>query len=133
MLPLHSLLCAFVFSGDYSFPVCNIFSSLQICSFYQNWTNQSSMSNSSEGAALPLPHHQAASHELSLDQSSSAEDSAPTTPVEGINGNNSNNNSPHNSPAFSNPMPGIMESMIDSVSIFLTLCRAILCFYFCLS
>ncbi|XP_006797253.1 transcriptional activator Myb [Neolamprologus brichardi] len=90
--------------------------SLPICSFYQNWTNQSSMSNSSEGAALPLPHHQAASQELSLDQSSSAEDSAPTTPVEGINGNNSNNNnnSPHNSPAFSNPMPGLMESMIDS-------------------
>ncbi|KAL3979840.1 acetoacetyl-CoA synthetase [Sarotherodon galilaeus] len=90
--------------------------SLPICSFYQNWTNQSSMSNSSEGAALPLPHHQAAGQELPLDQSSSAEDSAPTTPVEGINGNNNNNNnnSPHSSPAFSNPMPGLMESMIDS-------------------
>lgn len=94
--------------------------SLPIYSLYQNWTNQSSMSNSSDGAAISLPHHQAATPELPLDQSGPPEDSAPTTPVEGINGNNSNNNnnnnnnSPHSSPTFSNPMPGLMESVIDS-------------------
>ncbi|KAM7395515.1 hypothetical protein PAMA_007000 [Pampus argenteus] len=91
---------------------------------YPCWASQSSLTDSSEGVAMSLPHHQAAAPALPLDQSCLPEESASATRAHSNNVSNSNNNnnsstnshhsSHHNSPAFSNTIPEFMESVIDS-------------------
>ncbi|XP_040920818.1 transcriptional activator Myb isoform X1 [Toxotes jaculatrix] len=85
---------------------------------YTNWTSQSSMTNSSEGVAMSLPHHQAAAPALPLDQSCLPEESASATRARGnnnsSNNNNNSSNSHHSSPTFSNTIPEFVESVIDS-------------------
>uniref|UniRef100_A0A665V723 Transcriptional activator Myb n=1 Tax=Echeneis naucrates TaxID=173247 RepID=A0A665V723_ECHNA len=77
----------------------------------------SSLSNSSEGVAMSLPHHQAAAPALPLDQSCLPEESASVTHAH----NNNNSNSHHSSPTFSNAIPEFMDSVIDSVSVCMSL------------
>uniref|UniRef100_A0A8D3DXE6 Transcriptional activator Myb n=1 Tax=Scophthalmus maximus TaxID=52904 RepID=A0A8D3DXE6_SCOMX len=86
---------------------------------YPSWASQSSLTNSSEGVAMLLPHHQAAAPALPLNQSCLPEESASATRTHNNNNNNNNNNrnSHHSSPTFSNTIPEFMESVIDSVSI----------------
>uniref|UniRef100_A0A4W6EE74 Transcriptional activator Myb n=1 Tax=Lates calcarifer TaxID=8187 RepID=A0A4W6EE74_LATCA len=88
---------------------------------YPSWASQSSLTSSSEGVAMSLPHHHAAAPALPLDQSCLPEESASATRAHSNtssnNNNNNNSNSHHSSPAFSNPIPEFMESVIDSVSI----------------
>lgn len=83
---------------------------------FPSWASQSSMTNSSDGMPLFLPHHQAAPA-LPLDQSCLPEGSASATRAHSNNNrnNNNNNNSHHSSPVFSNTIPGFMD--IDSVSV----------------
>ncbi|XP_071335156.1 transcriptional activator Myb [Trachinotus anak] len=91
--------------------------SLQMSLPYQSWACQSSLSNSSEGVALSLPHHLAAAPALPLDQSCLPEESASATRAHSNNNssnNNSNSNNHHSSPTFSNTIPEFMESVIDS-------------------
>uniref|UniRef100_A0A667XKY4 Transcriptional activator Myb n=1 Tax=Myripristis murdjan TaxID=586833 RepID=A0A667XKY4_9TELE len=71
---------------------------------YPNWVNQSSVTDSLEGVPMSLHHHQAAAPALPLDQGCLPEESASST------------NSHHNNSAFSNTLPELMESVIDSVS-----------------
>ncbi|XP_029351987.1 transcriptional activator Myb isoform X2 [Echeneis naucrates] len=80
---------------------------------FASWATQSSLSNSSEGVAMSLPHHQAAAPALPLDQSCLPEESASVTHAH----NNNNSNSHHSSPTFSNAIPEFMDSVIDSVSV----------------
>lgn len=82
---------------------------------FPSWACQSSMINSSDGAAMSLPHHQAAAPALPLDQSCLPEESASATRAH--NSNSSSSNSHHSSPTFSNPIPEFMESVIDLVSL----------------
>lgn len=89
---------------------------------YPSWASQSSLTTSSEGVAMSLPHHQAAAPALPLDQSCLPEESASATRAHSNNSSNNNNNnnnsnSHHSNPAFSNTIPEFMESVIDSVSI----------------
>ncbi|XP_056260582.1 transcriptional activator Myb isoform X2 [Seriola aureovittata] len=85
---------------------------------YPSWVSQSSLSNSSEGVAMSLPHHLAAAPALPLDQSCLPEESASATRAHSNNSSNNNNNnnsnSHHSSPTFSNTIPEFMESVIDS-------------------
>ncbi|AWP19917.1 putative transcriptional activator Myb [Scophthalmus maximus] len=84
---------------------------------YPSWASQSSLTNSSEGVAMLLPHHQAAAPALPLNQSCLPEESASATRTHNNNNNNNNNNnrnSHHSSPTFSNTIPEFMESVIDS-------------------
>ncbi|KAM3602455.1 uncharacterized protein V6R79_004492 [Siganus canaliculatus] len=88
---------------------------------YPSWASQSSMTHSSEGVPMLLPHHQTAAPTLPLDQSCLPEESASATRAHSSNGRNNNNNnnnnnsgSHHNSSAFSNTIPEFMESVIDS-------------------
>ncbi|XP_069370725.1 transcriptional activator Myb isoform X3 [Paralichthys olivaceus] len=85
---------------------------------YPSWASQSSLTNSPEGLALLLPHHQAAAPALPLDQSCLPEESASAarahTNSSSNNNNNNNSNSHHSSPTFSNTLPEFMESVIDS-------------------
>ncbi|XP_029351988.1 transcriptional activator Myb isoform X3 [Echeneis naucrates] len=78
---------------------------------FASWATQSSLSNSSEGVAMSLPHHQAAAPALPLDQSCLPEESASVTHAH----NNNNSNSHHSSPTFSNAIPEFMDSVIDSL------------------
>ncbi|XP_074541157.1 transcriptional activator Myb isoform X2 [Halichoeres trimaculatus] len=78
---------------------------------YPSWV--SSVTDTSEGMGMLLPHHQAAAPALPLDQSCLPEESASATRARSINNRNSNNNN-SSSPTFSNPMPEFMESVIDS-------------------
>uniref|UniRef100_A0A3Q3QLH0 Transcriptional activator Myb n=1 Tax=Monopterus albus TaxID=43700 RepID=A0A3Q3QLH0_MONAL len=82
---------------------------------YPSWVSQSSLTGSSEGVAMSLPHHQAAAPALH-DQSCLPEESASATRAHSNNSSNSNNNSNshHSSPTFSNTIPEFMESVIDS-------------------
>ncbi|XP_042245775.1 transcriptional activator Myb isoform X3 [Thunnus maccoyii] len=81
---------------------------------YTNWASQCSLTNSSEGVAMSLPHHQAAAPSLPLDQSCLPEESASATRAHSNNvsnnNNNNNSNSHHSSPTFSNTIPEFMES-----------------------
>lgn len=83
---------------------------------FPNWASQSSLTNSSDGVPMLLPHHQAAAPALPLDQSCLPEESASATRARSINGrnNNNNNNSHHSSPTYSNTIPEFMDSVIDS-------------------
>ncbi|XP_071775109.1 transcriptional activator Myb isoform X1 [Centroberyx gerrardi] len=88
---------------------------------YPSWVNQSSVTDSLEGAAMSLHHHLAAAPALPLDQGCLPEESASSTRAHSSNSNNNNNNnnnnsssSHHNSPAFSNTHVEFMESVIDS-------------------
>ncbi|XP_039981553.1 transcriptional activator Myb [Xiphias gladius] len=86
---------------------------------YPSWASQSSLTTSSEGVAMSLPHHQAAAPALPLDQSCLPEESASATRAHSNNSSNNNNNnnnsnSHHSNPAFSNTIPEFMESVIDS-------------------
>ncbi|GLD74933.1 transcriptional activator Myb isoform X2, partial [Lates japonicus] len=85
---------------------------------YPSWASQSSLTSSSEGVAMSLPHHHTAAPALPLDQSCLPEESASATRAHSNtssnNNNNNNSNSHHSSPAFSNPIPEFMESVIDS-------------------
>uniref|UniRef100_A0A7N6AXZ6 Transcriptional activator Myb n=1 Tax=Anabas testudineus TaxID=64144 RepID=A0A7N6AXZ6_ANATE len=85
---------------------------------YPSWASQSSLTNSSEGVAMSLPHHQTAAPALPLDQSCLPEESASATRSHSNNSSNSNNNnnsnSHHSSSSFSNTIPEFMESVIDS-------------------
>ncbi|XP_028253653.1 transcriptional activator Myb isoform X2 [Parambassis ranga] len=85
---------------------------------YPSWASHSSLTNSSDGTAMSLPHHQTAAPALPLDQSCLPEESASATRAHSDNGgnnnNNNNSNSHHSSPAFSNTIPEFMESVIDS-------------------
>ncbi|CAJ1078211.1 transcriptional activator Myb isoform X2 [Xyrichtys novacula] len=87
---------------------------------YPSWICHSSLTDSSEGMGMLLPHHQAAAPALPLDQSCLPEESASAARAHSNNNRNSNNNnnngsnSHHSSPAFSNTMPEFMESVIDS-------------------
>ncbi|XP_041815045.1 transcriptional activator Myb isoform X1 [Chelmon rostratus] len=86
---------------------------------YPSWASQSSLTNSSEGVPMLLPHHQAAAPALPLDQSCLPEESASAARAHNSNGrnnnnNNNNSNSHHSSPTFSNTIPEFMESVIDS-------------------
>uniref|UniRef100_A0A3Q4BJY7 Transcriptional activator Myb n=1 Tax=Mola mola TaxID=94237 RepID=A0A3Q4BJY7_MOLML len=86
---------------------------------YPSWAGQSSVTSSSEGVSMLLPHHQTAPA-LPLDQSCLPEESASATRAHGNNrcnnNSNNNNNSHHSTPTFSNTMPEFMESVIDSVN-----------------
>lgn len=93
---------------------------LQMTLSLSSWANQSCVSDSSEGAAMSLPHHHTAAPALPLDQSCLPEESASATRAHSIN--SSNSSSHHSSPAFSNTMPEFMESVIDSVSLYQTFC-----------
>ncbi|XP_053300935.1 transcriptional activator Myb isoform X2 [Pleuronectes platessa] len=85
---------------------------------YPSWAGQSCLTNSPDGVALLLPHHQAAAPALPLDQSCLPEESASAarahTNSSSSNNNNNNSNSHHSSPTFSNTLPEFMESVIDS-------------------
>ncbi|XP_044023982.1 transcriptional activator Myb isoform X1 [Siniperca chuatsi] len=82
---------------------------------YPSWASQRSLTDSSEGMGMLLPHHQAAAPALPLDQSCLPEESASATRAHSNNSrNNNNNNSHHSSPTFSNTIPEFMESVIDS-------------------
>ncbi|XP_062268112.1 transcriptional activator Myb isoform X1 [Platichthys flesus] len=86
---------------------------------YPSWASQSCLTNSPDGVALLLPHHQAAAPALPLDQSCLPEESASaarahTNNSSSNNNNNNNSNSHHSSPTFSNALPEFMESVIDS-------------------
>ncbi|XP_067338721.1 transcriptional activator Myb isoform X1 [Channa argus] len=87
---------------------------------YVSWASQSSLTDSSDGVAMSLPHHQTAAPALPLDQSCLPEESASATRAHSNNSsNNSNNNNNHhnnnnNSSTFSNSIPEFMESVIDS-------------------
>ncbi|XP_070843423.1 transcriptional activator Myb [Chaetodon trifascialis] len=86
---------------------------------YPSWAGQSSLTNSSEGVPMLLPHHQAAAPALPLDQSCLPEESASAARAHNNNGrnnnnNNNNSNSHHSSSTFSNAIPEFMESVIDS-------------------
>nr|XP_046229590.1 transcriptional activator Myb isoform X2 [Scatophagus argus] len=84
---------------------------------YPCWPSQSSLTNSSEGVPVLLPHHQVAAPALPLDQSCLPEESASATRAhnsDSCNNNNNNSNSHHNSPTFSNTIPEFVESVIDS-------------------
>ncbi|XP_035534015.1 transcriptional activator Myb isoform X3 [Morone saxatilis] len=93
---------------------------------YPSWASQSSVTNSSEGVPMLLPHHQAAAPALPLDQSCLPEESASASRAHNNNGRNNNNNNNnnnnsssnsnrhHSNPAFSNTMPEFMESVLDS-------------------
>ncbi|CAK6962221.1 LOW QUALITY PROTEIN: transcriptional activator Myb [Scomber scombrus] len=85
---------------------------------YPSWASQCSLTNSSEGVAMSLRHHQAAAPALPLDQSCLPEESASATRAHNNNvsnnNNNNNSNSHHSSPTFSNSIPEFMESVIDS-------------------
>ncbi|KAM4633923.1 transcriptional activator Myb isoform 2-T2 [Polymixia lowei] len=88
---------------------------IQINLPYPCWVNQSSVTDSLEGVALSLHHHQAAAPALPLDQSCLPEESASSTRAHCSNNNNNNNNNGHHgSPTFSNALPDLMESVIDS-------------------
>ncbi|KAM9339343.1 LOW QUALITY PROTEIN: transcriptional activator Myb [Symphorus nematophorus] len=93
--------------------------SLPMSLTFPSWASQGSLTNSSEGVPMLLPHHQAAAPALPLDQSCLPEESASATRAHSNNGrnnnnNNNNSNSHHSSPAFSNTIPEFMESVIDS-------------------
>lgn len=127
-----SLLCLFLtvvltFLYDYCLTVFSSLQSLylfplQMTLPYPSWASQSSLTNSSEGVAMSLPHHQTAAPALPLDQSCLPEESASATRSHSNNSSNSNNNnnsnSHHSSSSFSNTIPEFMESVIDSVSIY---------------
>ncbi|XP_060947825.1 transcriptional activator Myb [Limanda limanda] len=85
---------------------------------YPSWASQSCLTNSPDGVALLLPHHQAAAPALPLDQSCLPEESASAARAHANssrnNNNNNNSNSHHSSPTFSNTLPEFMESVIDS-------------------
>ncbi|XP_029985184.1 transcriptional activator Myb isoform X2 [Sphaeramia orbicularis] len=85
---------------------------------YPSWASHSSMTDSSQGAAMSLPHHHVAAPALPLDQSCLPEESASATRAlannSRNNNNNNNSNSHHSSPTFSNQIPEFMESVIDS-------------------
>ncbi|KAG8011248.1 Transcriptional activator Myb, partial [Nibea albiflora] len=80
---------------------------------YPSWASQSSMTSSSEGVSVLLPHHQAAAPALPHDQSCLPEESASATRAHS-NNSRSNSNSHHSSSTFSNAIPEFMESVIDS-------------------
>ncbi|XP_029903749.1 transcriptional activator Myb isoform X2 [Myripristis murdjan] len=82
---------------------------------YPNWVNQSSVTDSLEGVPMSLHHHQAAAPALPLDQGCLPEESASSTRAHSHSNNvNNNSNSHHNNSAFSNTLPELMESVIDS-------------------
>lgn len=86
---------------------------------YPSWASQSSMTSSSEGVSVLLPHHMAAAPALPHDQSCLPEESASAARAHSNNSrsDNNNSNSHHSSPTFSNAIPEFMESVIDSVSV----------------
>ncbi|XP_010737651.1 transcriptional activator Myb isoform X2 [Larimichthys crocea] len=83
---------------------------------YPSWASQSSMTSSSEGVSVLLPHHMAAAPALPHDQSCLPEESASAARAHSNNSrsDNNNSNSHHSSPTFSNAIPEFMESVIDS-------------------
>ncbi|XP_041660436.1 transcriptional activator Myb isoform X2 [Cheilinus undulatus] len=82
---------------------------------FPSWVSHSSLTDSSEGMGMLLPHHQAAAPALPHDQSCLPEESASAARAHSNNNrNNNNNNSHHSSPTFSNTIPEFMESVIDS-------------------
>uniref|UniRef100_UPI0037E77912 transcriptional activator Myb isoform X1 n=1 Tax=Semicossyphus pulcher TaxID=241346 RepID=UPI0037E77912 len=70
---------------------------------YPGWTGHSSLTDSSEGMGMLLPHHQAPAPALPLDQSCLPEESASATRAHSNNNRNNNNNNRE-----------FMESVIDS-------------------
>ncbi|XP_013874359.1 transcriptional activator Myb isoform X2 [Austrofundulus limnaeus] len=80
---------------------------------FPSWPSQSSAIDSSDGAAMSLPHHQAAAPALPLDQSCLPEESASATRAHRNNSSSGSGSSHHSSPTFSNPIPEFMESVID--------------------
>ncbi|XP_037541335.1 transcriptional activator Myb [Nematolebias whitei] len=79
---------------------------------FPSWASQSSVVSSSDGAAMSLPHHQAAAPALPHDQSCLPEESASATRAHS-NNTSSSSSSHHSSPTFSNTSPDFMESVID--------------------
>lgn len=90
--------------------------SLPMTSPFPSWASHSSVTDSSQGVAMSLPHHHVAAPALPLDQSCLPEESASATRALANNSrnNNNNSNSHHSSPTFSNQLPEFMESVIDS-------------------
>ncbi|XP_020494499.1 transcriptional activator Myb isoform X5 [Labrus bergylta] len=83
---------------------------------FPSWVSHGSLTDSSEGMGMLLPHHQVGAPALPLDQGCLPEESASATRANSNNNRNNHNNSNnhHSSQTFSNPIPEFMESVIDS-------------------